>query len=531
LLLLLARNPYLLTALILVFQPSRTLPLNNGTLLATLVETLWEREVELNGEMFIEFEEAKQAYAQLAFAMIDKGKPTDVPLDFAKQYLGEGLILEAGRNASLLELSEGSIRFAHQLIQEYFAAVYMQQLGDVDRFIQPFALDYPHEQIDKTNVNDGDWDIRMAANKWDQVLVALCGTVSDVQLVAQKMARVNPYLAVEAIRGGVNISQMVLDNIVENLFATMREKLAEIRGHIFDLEQRTYDGRSGMWEDIAHTAYEPFTIEFMTHTARIISDVGGISIPVMLRYVDDKSGDLRYVAIESLGQIRAQAAISKISEHLNDKDKVYFDGPIRYFVGTEVPEGIMGGYYPLALTAVRALIKIGPPDAVKIVETWYRDCLVNNRLIDLTRIGKLGLPILLRFNESTDLRLALNAVRVIGRLYGSISDEMDHLQPSVAMRAKAILKFIAWRYAKNPTKPELFIEALDSPDEIVRILALESIAAMFQFTDKYRIFKNESYDAFRNALLPRIRTLSKTGKGGDTTQAQTPLKVLEAFIV
>jgi hypothetical protein len=67
-------------------------------------------------------------------------------------------LLYLGRSASLLdESTDGSLRFTHQLLQEYFAAVALLGLGVDDPQVREAARYY----------------------SWDEVLVLLAGLMED----------------------------------------------------------------------------------------------------------------------------------------------------------------------------------------------------------------------------------------------------------------------------------------------------------------------------------------------------------------
>jgi hypothetical protein len=121
----LARNPYLLAALIYIYQnlPDGNLPRNTGQLFRSLAGALWVREQRNRTSGWVPFEEMEAAFAQLAFTMIDEDMPIEVSQDYALKHIGNSALLRAGQSANLVLIHDEKFRFYHQLIQEYFAAM------------------------------------------------------------------------------------------------------------------------------------------------------------------------------------------------------------------------------------------------------------------------------------------------------------------------------------------------------------------------------------------------------------------------
>jgi len=109
----LAQNPYLLMGLIVVYDnaPDGDLPRNNGALMRALARALWAREEQAQTPGWIPFEEMEATFGRLAFAMIDSGKPIDVPMEYGLQYLQSETLIRAGNSSNLLEIRGKSVRF------------------------------------------------------------------------------------------------------------------------------------------------------------------------------------------------------------------------------------------------------------------------------------------------------------------------------------------------------------------------------------------------------------------------------------
>ncbi len=195
-LMLMARNPYLLSMLVSEFAEARKLPDNRGDLFRAFVKRLLQRECEsltdeaqqtaLRGE----HETLKQKLAELAFAMQvrrNEGTESDawtaLPKAAALDILTEPQFYLAG-NASILSLNE-PVRFSHQLLQEYFAAQFMD--------IRFRAGDLQAEKLwPRTN-----WWVR---TNWEEAAVLWAGLkTADCSEVVEWIAAANPEVAAQCI--------------------------------------------------------------------------------------------------------------------------------------------------------------------------------------------------------------------------------------------------------------------------------------------------------------------------------------------
>lgn len=79
----LTRNPYLLSALVYLFErsPEHDLPRNAGKLFQGLARALWEREGKRGAAGWVPYHEAEPGFAALAFDMIEEDRGTAVPED------------------------------------------------------------------------------------------------------------------------------------------------------------------------------------------------------------------------------------------------------------------------------------------------------------------------------------------------------------------------------------------------------------------------------------------------------------------
>ena len=129
----LARTPLLLTMVCAVYARLKTLPTNRGQLLADFVTIRFAWEKDRHPDSWIDAQRQTTALANLAFAVTEsRGRGTSVERAWAEQQMrvqGRNMtcsqVIALARQADLLETLEGGneLRFTHQLVQEYFAAL------------------------------------------------------------------------------------------------------------------------------------------------------------------------------------------------------------------------------------------------------------------------------------------------------------------------------------------------------------------------------------------------------------------------
>ena len=202
-LLVLARNPYMLSMLTQVYVANqRRLPDNRGELFRDFALTLLVRErlVEVDAHQHpilnADAEALLDGLARLAYAMqIERGTAaegnalTALPMPRAREFLTEKQVYQAG-SASLIAVGD-TVRFSHQLLQEYFAARYM------DNEIRAGRL-----KASEIWRRDQWWE---RAN-WEEAAILLAGLYSDdTTPVLDWLADANPEVAALCItRSGAN---------------------------------------------------------------------------------------------------------------------------------------------------------------------------------------------------------------------------------------------------------------------------------------------------------------------------------------
>ena len=176
----LANNPYMLSALIYLYDntPNNDIPHNMGKLFQKLTRALWKREQLRNTQGWMEFEKAEALFADLAFSMIRDKQAIDVPVEYVKKFIESTDLLYAAERANFIIVSKNNIRFYHQLIQEYFAAVKLDKTG-ISNVLekQEYTLRYQYR----------------LNRKWDEVVIALAGITVSPEKLIETVMRLDPY--------------------------------------------------------------------------------------------------------------------------------------------------------------------------------------------------------------------------------------------------------------------------------------------------------------------------------------------------
>lgn len=192
-LLVLAHNPYMLSMLTQVYVANQgRLPDNRGGLFHDFALTLLVRErlIKIDAQkrpiLNAEAEALLDGLARLAYAMqIERGTASEgnaltvIPLAQVHKFLSDQQVYRAG-SASLIAIGD-SVRFSHQLLQEYFAARYMDNEIRAER-LKASEIWPPDRWWKRTN--------------WEEAAILLAGFYSDdCTPVLDWLAHANPEVA------------------------------------------------------------------------------------------------------------------------------------------------------------------------------------------------------------------------------------------------------------------------------------------------------------------------------------------------
>ncbi|MBZ0316556.1 MAG: TIR domain-containing protein [Anaerolineae bacterium] len=214
----LCRNPYMLYIVCEIFDLSDILPENRGALFAQFVDDLLTRE-EANstavGSDWIPQSQIRLTLAHLAYLMQRSESGTELPYLEAIAYIQEQLpnldpmlLLKFARAASLIELGD-TVRFTHQLLQEYFASEKMAQM--MDSSTSPTVF-WP---------SDSWWK----PQGWEETAIFLAGN-RDLITVAEWIMQANPLLAYRCLReSGQSVSEAAYQSFAPRLAERLFQEL------------------------------------------------------------------------------------------------------------------------------------------------------------------------------------------------------------------------------------------------------------------------------------------------------------------
>lgn len=189
---LLCRNPYMLSLVYEIFDKTGTLPDNRGKLFAAFVDDLLLREEDTSrqtGRSWLNSAIIRRALAQLAYAMQKSETGTEIPRAEAERILtgqpdvpDPALLLRLVASASLLDVGD-HVHYTHQLLQEYFASEVIGAALDEKRSPTEF---WPA----------GNWWERQG---WEETAIILAGVRGDPEGVARWIAPAQPEVAYQAL--------------------------------------------------------------------------------------------------------------------------------------------------------------------------------------------------------------------------------------------------------------------------------------------------------------------------------------------
>jgi len=202
-------NPFLLQIVIEVFALSGEPPRNKGDLFGRFVDLLLEergKTAQRDDRAWIPETVQKRALAALAYRMQREGTGTSVSVAFAletfRQSVPEAdatLLLYFAVSASILDQTD-TVRFSHQLLQEYFAAYEMGE--DLKRGVAANKY-FPSEA----------W---WTPTGWEETALLLAGMLGDASSVVTWLTPVQPDLAYKvATESGATCSQAALKALYE----------------------------------------------------------------------------------------------------------------------------------------------------------------------------------------------------------------------------------------------------------------------------------------------------------------------------
>ncbi len=226
----LAGNPFMLTMLAGVYASGGGLPPNRGNLFHSFVQIRLNRELEGKRILPTEMKPLTDALAEIAFEMQSRRAPkedeesddenaggalTVLPKREVLALLGDNAqrLLSLAANAGLLN-TDDAVRFTHQLLQEYFAARFMQ-IKLEDENWKASQIWSPDKWWQRTN--------------WEVAAVLFAGLYNnDCTRAVEWIADANPEVAAQCLeRSGVG--HTLANAARERLRSAWLERLTDFR--------------------------------------------------------------------------------------------------------------------------------------------------------------------------------------------------------------------------------------------------------------------------------------------------------------
>jgi HEAT repeat protein len=327
-----ARNPFLLSALVMMYRISmeREVVYSTGSLIQGLVTGLWERRYKPGILEEISYEQIESALIHLAFAMVENDIPIYVGHDKAVEYTGNQLLLSAALDADLLESDSGEIRFPHELFRQYFAAMGLQADGLPTKLTRP--------QFDPT--------FQRIPRKWDSIMTMLVGIVPNPDAVILNIAEVDPYLALQCIFCGVHLEERTYRAVIQRQLDLMssekdyRVAMAQILIGADDykatlilleaLRDGSWTVRQAAAEALSRIDIQPLpaVIEALDkledanreETLQAMCALGVDALPTLFVLLRAPNWHTRQGAAWALGELREKGAVPFLIEALEDTD-------------------------------------------------------------------------------------------------------------------------------------------------------------------------------------------------------------------
>jgi HEAT repeat protein len=402
----LARNPYMLSAFILLYQssPDETLPTNTGALFAKLAGALWTREERRRRrsgqQQMADWGTARSALAGLALRMIEANESDDEHVARIVEILGGADLFDGAVQANLLMQNGDFARFHHDLLRCYFAAEALRDAavetlrtwvrGHVP-FWEPVAVAWSGISPDA--------DGFLKRINWEDAAELIGrGYAASEEALRVPARRAMQELAVDhwrsfqpAMDALTQMGRAVVPLLLENLASAepeMRAKIAFVLGRIGD--PRAVDSLLVLVGDASthvrsraitallniggeravsalarHTAHE--SVEMRVAAAKAI---GGLShagyLDSLIALLADRETSVRLATIESLGLLRDVRAADFVASFVDDDD----------------PD--------IRASAVEALGRLGRPEDLDRASRALHDSVLKVRLAGIRSVQALG---------------------------------------------------------------------------------------------------------------------------------------------
>lgn len=400
---------------------------STAQLTSGIVHCLWERFQQEPTAEAINFDSLRDTLSEIAF---DLTRQHTNRLPSSQKSFSPAL--ECAYQTGYLTASRGRLRFSHSLFQSYFASF---KLHDLDVLQSVITLPTFSHHLWRT------------PTVWDTAVMIAAGLNDRPDAFITAVADIDPYLALQCMTGGVNITPECYQNILDRIIQSMRADgdnriaLAQILQHADIataaalLIQTMRDGTWAMRQNaavlLAQMNWKP-DIDVMTALAdmqaypeqsqfrQALKRLEPGSIVSLLATARLGQNSERRLAIWALGELRERAAVPDLIDMLQDSSAE---------ISTEAALALSKTRDHDALPQLIHLIRIGSWKTRRVT------------MQSLTHYGAPGIEALAELAQSEDSETRLLALENIGTIQDPlVIDLLIHAaaDPQVEIRAIAV---------------------------------------------------------------------------------------------
>ena len=428
----LARNPYYLYALMLVFRrsPDFAMPRTLAELFRRLARVLWTREQLLRGATAMpDFSAVADRYSHLACMMLlETGSITSIARKQVEALPDGVRLVEWGLAASYLEVNSYWVSFRHQLLQEYFASLRLA------KGLMPAQLKEPtYRYLSYKSGADTYAYSSREGTRLDSVLVDICAVMEDPAPLVRSILEVDPVLAAKCVVAAPATDEGTRSSVMQALVTMVtssdwrKQVAAALEGFGALKHERAVASMSALVagesslsplradeHDTRSNEVEPAKPPIGTRAmaAVALGSIGSVAgMPALLEALDDTSPIVRSRAARGLGLVADARAVSRMVAALDDRDPdshVWFEFQTTTRAEAKLALARMGRRLPQ--TVISALwAAFGTVDVAKRVDIV--EVLGATRLAEAVPCLRLAL----RDDDERVCRMALNSLAEIGR--------------------------------------------------------------------------------------------------------------------
>jgi formylglycine-generating enzyme required for sulfatase activity len=237
----LASNAFNLKLIIALYAVRNQFPRNRSKLIDGLVGALYEREKRKSGTPPVTEEEIRMALGKMAFAIqAEIGKGTSVEKDWGLQSLESShptvdsqAIVDLAVNMGLVKDARSSLRFQHQLIQEYFAGQELEKHLTDPVYRKRFWVPETSNPDPQNGRIIEDRLPSPPTTGWEEATIMLAGSKTDASELIAQVLELNAILAARCIEEGQSsANRKVYRDVVGQLRNLIEDPSAQLSNRI-----------------------------------------------------------------------------------------------------------------------------------------------------------------------------------------------------------------------------------------------------------------------------------------------------------